>query len=1665
MTKQPRQYSLKILILTSLMCVLGFVSAFSQCPTVINPTQSFCDVQAPTISNLTAIDNGGGIRWYATATSTSALSPATGLINGEDYYADDNSGTCGARQRVEVLIYGAPTGLNFQGVCVDDPMDATISDLVANGNDVRWYSVSSGGTALSPSTVLMDNTIYYADQSNPFTGCRTSRLSVFVNVGVVPVPTGDALQEFCSDQQPGPTVADLVASGNNNWYSTISSALPLDPSTPLVDGASYFATTVDPPCESIERFEIVVVFNMPNDPGANGAIEICETDVASIQHIDLFDGLNGSPMSGGTWIGPFPTTNGSIGTVNITTMTVVGSPYVFTYTVDSNAGCSQATSTVTVTILPPPNAGSNGALTLCGNDSPVDLFDSLGGTPDAGGSWSPALTSGNGVFDPAVDPAGTYTYTVSGTPPCNDASATVTVTILPPPNAGTNGSLQICESGLPEDLFNSLGGTPVSGGTWSPALASGTGVFDPAVDAPGTYTYTITGTPPCNDESATVTVTILPPPNAGSNGALTLCGNDSPVDLFDSLGGTPDAGGSWSPALASGTGVFDPAVDPAGTYIYTVSGTPPCTDASATVTVTVLPPPNAGTNGSVTFCESGTPVDLFDSLGGTPDTGGTWSPALASGTGVFDPAVDPAGTYIYTVTGTPPCNDESATVTVTILPPPNAGTNGSLTLCGNNSPVDLFDSLGGTPDAGGTWSPALASGTGVFDPAVDPAGTYVYTVSGTPPCTDASATVTVTVLPPPNAGTNGSVTFCGNGTPVDLFDSLGGTPDTGGTWSPALASGTGVFDPAVDAPGTYTYTITGTPPCNDESATVTVTILPPPNAGTNGSLTLCGNNSPVDLFNSLGGTPDAGGSWSPALTSGNGVFDPAVDPAGTYTYTVSGTPPCTDASSTVTVTVLPPPNAGTNGSVTFCESGTPVDLFDSLGGTPDTGGTWSPALASGTGVFDPAVDAPGTYTYTITGTPPCNDESATVTVTILPPPNAGSNGALTLCGNDSPVDLFDSLGGTPDAGGSWSPALVSGTGVFNPAVDPAGTYVYTVSGTPPCTDASATVTVTVLPPPNAGTNGSVTFCESGTPVDLFDSLGGTPDTGGTWSPALASGTGVFDPAVDAPGTYTYTIAGTPPCNDESATVTVTILPPPNAGTNGSLTLCGNNSPVDLFNSLGGTPDTGGTWSPALASGTGIFDPAVDPAGTYTYTVSGTPPCTDASATVTVTVLPPPNAGTNGSLQICESGLPEDLFNSLGGTPVSGGTWSPALASGTGVFDPAVDTPGIYTYTVNGTSSCSASATVTVSFVLDPNAGTDGAITFCNNDAATDLFNALGGTPDAGGTWSPALASGTGLFDPLVDIAGTYTYTVDAVLPCRGTSSAQVVVTINQPPDATGATLEAENVCLGLDNAVTISNATQLLDGNYDIVYDLTGVNTAQGMATVNFVGGTTNFTIPTSLLVNPGNTTVTIFQLISVDTQCGADVSVIAPISFEVYDAPTPTSVPGGNSFCEEDNPTIQELSANILETETITWYDAPTDGNAYQPDELLIDGNTYYASLTTSNGCESVVRLEVTVVVEMCEELDFFIPDGFSPNGDGTNDDFDIPNIRTLFPNFTLEIFNRYGNVLYKGNKDTPNWDGKSKKGSTLGNSVLPVGVYFYILEFNDGVREPVQGRVYLSR
>jgi len=706
---------------------------------------------------------------------------------------------------------------------------------------------------------------------------------------------------------------------------------------------------------------------------------------------------NGTPNYVLTWYDDNGDTVGNTPEINVCpTETTIYTAEV-TYT-NCNGDVITVTDDVQVTSNSPsnPNAGEDGAISLCIDGTvTIDLFDSLGGTPDPGGTWTPPLNSGTGVFDPTIDPAGTYTYSVSGAP-CPDDDANVEVSFSTSPNTGEEGTLAICESDNAIDLFTLLGGTPDTGGTWTPALASGTGIFDPSIDPDGTYTYTIEAMDPCVDSSTDVVVTTSNPINAGEDGMLSTCNSAEAVDLFTILGGTPDIGGTWTPALNSGTGIFDPSLDPAGNYMYTVTGIAPCPDATAEIVVSIENEPNAGENGTLSICDSAAAVDLFTLLGGTPNIGGTWTPILTSGTGIFDPSIDPAGTYTYTVAGIAPCSNDTSDVVVTIENAPNAGENGTLTICDIDSEIDLFTLLGGTPDNGGTWTPVLASGTGVFDPAIDPTGTYTYTITGIAPCPNDTSDVVVTIENTPNAGENNTLSICNAAAPIDLFTLLGGAPDNGGTWAPVLTSGTGVFDPTIDPADTYVYTVNGIAPCPNDSAEIVVSIITAPDAGEDGTITLCNIDNAIDLFDSIGGTPNNGGTWTPLLTSNTGIFDPSIDPPGTYTYSID-IPGCEIDSSNVIVTINQSVNAGEDTTLTLCPTDDSVNLFTLLGGTPDNGGSWLPPLSSGTGVFDPTIDAPGLYTYTVNGIAPCPIDTAEVIVILNNSPNAIQPDDLRLC--------------------------------------------------------------------------------------------------------------------------------------------------------------------------------------------------------------------------------------------------------------------------------------------------------------------------------------------------------------------------------------------------------------------------------------------------------------------------------------------------------------------------------------------------------------------------------------------------------------------------------------------------------------------------------------------
>jgi gliding motility-associated-like protein len=107
--------------------------------------------------------------------------------------------------------------------------------------------------------------------------------------------------------------------------------------------------------------------------------------------------------------------------------------------------------------------------------------------------------------------------------------------------------------------------------------------------------------------------------------------------------------------------------------------------------------------------------------------------------------------------------------------------------------------------------------------------------------------------------------------------------------------------------------------------------------------------------------------------------------------------------------------------------------------------------------------------------------------------------------------------------------------------------------------------------------------------------------------------------------------------------------------------------------------------------------------------------------------------------------------------------------------------------------------------------------------------------------------------------------------------------------------------------------------------------------------------------------------------------------------------------------------------------------------------------------------------IVDCMNIQERFISDGFSPNGDGVNDLFEIPFL-VNHENFSMEVYNRYGRKVYQYNNNGSSnpqwWNGYANVSLTFGNSdPVPVGTYYYIIELNDGSGSQYTGWVYINR
>ena len=253
------------------------------------------------------------------------------------------------------------------------------------------------------------------------------------------------------------------------------------------------------------------------------------------------------------------------------------------------------TSTRVVGAAPSYDPGVDTLAVICNAGPSFPLLTLMGGNPDPGGQWIDPFNQPHGpTFVPGVDMAGLWLYQFDLNPPCQDTTAQLFISYLPNNDPGIGGNLPLCVTGQPVDLFTELQGTPQSNGTWTgPGGTPFSGVFDPATDPSGPYSYSVPGLPPCPSPSATINVTVNQVPEAGTGGTAMICETDTAFLLYGELTGSQPGGIWYDPTgnvFGTDTALFDATIHPPGLYVYLINLAPcPADEALLEVEIDSLP--------------------------------------------------------------------------------------------------------------------------------------------------------------------------------------------------------------------------------------------------------------------------------------------------------------------------------------------------------------------------------------------------------------------------------------------------------------------------------------------------------------------------------------------------------------------------------------------------------------------------------------------------------------------------------------------------------------------------------------------------------------------------------------------------------------------------------------------------------------------------------------------------------------------------------------------------------------------------------------------------------------------------------------------------------------------------------------------------------------------
>ena len=541
-------------------------------------------------------------------------------------------------------------------------------------------------------------------------------------------------------------------------------------------------------------------------------------------------------------------------------------------------------------------------------------------------------------------------------------------------------------------------------------------------------------------------------------------------------------------------------------------------------------------------------------------------------------------------------------------------------------------------------------------------------------------------------------------------------------------------------------------------------------------------------------------------------------------------------------------------------------------------------------------------------------------------------------------------------------------------------------------------------------------------------LGVSPQSGLTYTWNNSAGA-ISNPVVSPITTTSYilTVVQVGVCsNSITDTVIVNVLPLPQAFFNYSVDCSGL---LVSFNNVS-IGNTSSVWNFGDGSTSVSSSPTHVYANTGSYNVTliiqNTGGCTDTVITAIQLNLPVlPTAAFTVDTTSC-SLLVNFYNNSLNS---SGAFWYFGDGNTSNLINPIHTflSPGTYLVTLISSNQC-GSDTLTTSvdidpvtlpvalFVIDTNTCSS-SVEFTSNSVDANNFN-----------WNFGNGNSSSLQNPIVNFAsaGSYTIILIAGNNCGTDTMTNTLVLANFDPPNT-AFITVVTPCDS--NVVFTNQSTNSLSSYWD--FGDGAFSSSENPLHYYAISG--------------------IYNVLLISTnECGID-SIILPVDLALIAPPVA-------SFTYDLQPCSSEVIFINNSFNDVEWnwnFGDNSHSNLENPVHIFEYTGNYEIDLIVnqSSGCQDTASL--SLFIDDAQAAGLFVPNAFTPNKDGKNDEFKLKSLLTC-DNFNLKIFNRWGQQIFETNNIEFSWDGN------YNGTEVPAGVYYYLLEGSKGTS---QGTISLLR